>query len=246
MATNTAVRRRTNPPKRSAKFAGVDLKKRVSITYVDINDIIPYEFNARNNEEAIPAVAESIKTFGFLVPCVIDKENVLVAGHTRVEAAKLLGMTEVPCVLAQDLTPAQVNAFRLADNKVSSIATWDHDLLSQEISQLADSGIDFTLLGWTNEELSCLQEMVSDACLESAQLVNNVAETHERRAPERARVVVGSIVFFLAASDYRRWEGGIRELHNYNEQDIVQDIKDRLGIIEDSVEAARRAPRSAR
>ena len=77
----------------------VDINKRVAFVYVDLNDIVPYEFNARDNEEAIPAVAASIKEFGFLVPCVIDKDNVLVAGHTRVEAAKLLGMTEVPaCV----------------------------------------------------------------------------------------------------------------------------------------------------
>lgn len=97
----------------------------MEIVLKGIEELIPYENNPRNNDEAVKYVAESIRQFGFKVPMVIDKDGVIVAGHTRFKAAKELGMTEVPCIIADDLTEEQVKAFRLADNKVAEIATWD-------------------------------------------------------------------------------------------------------------------------
>ncbi len=82
-------------------------------------DLHPYEKNPRRNDNAVDTVANSIRTFGFKVPLVIDKDNVIVCGHTRYKAAQKLGLDSVPCVAADDLSPAQVKAFRLADNKVS-------------------------------------------------------------------------------------------------------------------------------
>nr|DAZ56707.1 MAG TPA: ParB protein [Caudoviricetes sp.] len=108
-----------------------------------INDIIPYEKNPRHNDEAVKYVANSIRQFGFKVPLVIDKDNVVTCGHTRLKVAKLLGLTTVPCVIADDLTPEQIQAFRLADNKVSEKATWDDDLLGEELRQL--DGLDFSM-----------------------------------------------------------------------------------------------------
>lgn len=108
-----------------------------------IDDIIPYEKNPRHNDEAVKYVANSIRQFGFKVPLVIDKDNVVTCGHTRLKAAKLLGLTTVPCVIADDLTPEQIQAFRLADNKVSEKATWDDDLLGEELRQL--DGLDFSM-----------------------------------------------------------------------------------------------------
>lgn len=108
-----------------------------------IDDIIPYEKNPRHNDEAVKYVANSIRQFGFKVPLVIDKDNVVTCGHTRLKAAKFLGLTTVPCVIADDLTPEQVQAFRLADNKVSEKATWDDDLLGKELRQL--DGLDFSM-----------------------------------------------------------------------------------------------------
>ncbi|MEX1505552.1 DNA modification methylase [Enterococcus sp. C56] len=111
-------------------------------------DLIPYEKNPRHNEEAITAVAKSIEKFGFKVPIVVDASNVIVNGHTRLKAAKYLGLKEVPTIIADDLTPEQIKAFRLADNKVGEIATWDEELLNAELDELADLDFDMTEFGF--------------------------------------------------------------------------------------------------
>ena len=103
-----------------------------------IDEIIPYANNPRNNDDAVDKVAASIAEFGFKVPVIVDKNNIIVAGHTRVRAAKKLGLDTVPCVMADDLTDAQVKAFRLADNKVSEFATWDMEKLELELADLED------------------------------------------------------------------------------------------------------------
>lgn len=108
----------------------------MNIKDININDIIPYENNPRNNKEAIEPVKNSIKEFGFKVPIIIDKDNIIVAGHTRYHAAKELELKEVPCIVADDLNEEQIRAFRLADNKVSEIATWDIDLLNLELENI--------------------------------------------------------------------------------------------------------------
>ena len=116
----------------------------------DINNIKPYKKNPRKNEKAIPYVMESIKQFGFKNPVILDKNNVIVAGHTRIESAKRLGITEIPCIYADDLTDEQIKAFRLADNKVAEIAEWDIDLLDTELDDIlnidmSDFGFDLDL-----------------------------------------------------------------------------------------------------
>lgn len=128
---------------------------KLKIEYVDINNIKPYKKNPRKNEEAIPYVMESIKQFGFKNPVILDKDNVIVAGHTRIESAKRLGITEIPCIYADDLTDEQIRAFRLADNKVGEIAEWDIDLLDTELDDIlnidmSDFGFDLDL---ENEEI---------------------------------------------------------------------------------------------
>ena len=115
-----------------------------------IEEVIPYENNPRKNDEAVDYVARSIKEFGFKVPIIIDKDNVIVTGHTRLKAAKKLGLKEVPCIMADDLTEEQIKAFRLADNKVSEVAGWDFDLLNLELDDILD--IDMTEFGFLKEE----------------------------------------------------------------------------------------------
>lgn len=112
------------------------------------NDLIPYVNNPRQNDDAVDAVASSIKNFGFKVPIVIDGQNEIVNGHTRLKAAKKLGLDEVPVIVADDLTPEQIKAFRLADNKVGEIAEWDDSMLLSELEELAELEFDMTQFGF--------------------------------------------------------------------------------------------------
>ena len=118
----------------------------MNIVNKKIDELIPYEKNPRKNDEAVKYVAESIKAFGFKVPIVIDKNNVIVAGHTRYKASKKLKLTEVPCIVADDLTDEQIKAYRLADNKVAEKAEWDFELLGAELEDLFD--FDMTPFGF--------------------------------------------------------------------------------------------------
>ena len=108
----------------------------LEIKYKKINEINPYENNPRCNDEAVDFVANSIKEFGFKVPIIVDGNNIIVAGHTRYKASLKLGLEEVPCIVADDLSEEQIKAFRLADNKTSEIATWDEALLEKELADL--------------------------------------------------------------------------------------------------------------
>ena len=108
----------------------------MDILNLGLEEIKPYEKNPRNNDNAVDAVAASIREFGFKVPIIIDKDNIIVAGHTRYKAAKKLGLKTVPCIKADDLTDEQVKAFRLADNKVAEQAEWDFDLLNEELETI--------------------------------------------------------------------------------------------------------------
>lgn len=110
----------------------------MNIIEKNVNEIIPYINNPRVNDNAVDKVAASIKEFGFKVPCVISSDNVIVTGHTRIKAAKKLGMETVPCIIADDLTDAQIKAFRLADNKVAEFSEWDFEKLEIEFEGLAD------------------------------------------------------------------------------------------------------------
>ena len=108
----------------------------MTIQEILIDDLKPYENNPRKNDSAVEAVKKSIQQFGFKEPIVIDKDNVIVCGHTRLKAAKLLGLEKIPCVIADDLTPEQIKAFRLIDNKTAELAEWDFEKLENELSNI--------------------------------------------------------------------------------------------------------------
>ena len=126
----------------------------MEINMMNIEELIPYVNNPRDNDQAVDAVASSIKNFGFKVPIVIDSENEVIAGHTRLKAAKKLGMDQVPTIIADDLDENQVRAFRLADNRVGELADWDKDMLKVELLDI--DGLDMEQFGF--DELETLLE----------------------------------------------------------------------------------------
>src|SRR5690348_3486297 len=119
-----------------------------------IESIKPYDRNPRRNDAAVEHVARSIKLYGFRQPIVVDKDGVIVVGHTRLKAAASLGMTEVPVHVAAELTPEQAKAYRLVDNQSASHSEWDLELLPVELGELKDLGLDLSVLGWDSEELA--------------------------------------------------------------------------------------------
>lgn len=139
----------------------------MKIVMMKATELNPYQQNPRKNDEAVDAVASSIKEFGFKVPIVITRDHVIVAGHTRLKAALKLGLTEVPCIIADDLTEDQIKAFRLADNKTSELATWDFEKLESELLN-----IDMDMLQFGFEEL------------EEALPVGAIDDDFEEKVPE--------------------------------------------------------------
>lgn len=132
----------------------------MQVKTVSIDKIKPYENNPRNNDDAVDAVANSIKEFGWQQPIVVDNGGVIIAGHTRYKAAKQLKLKEVPIVVADNLTEEQVNAYRLADNKSGELATWDDDELQEELDKILD--IDMTDFGFDLETELEDDEVIDD------------------------------------------------------------------------------------
>lgn len=132
----------------------------IEIVMRKIGELKPYENNPRHNDMAVDAVAASIQQFGFKNPVIIDKDGVIVAGHTRYKAAKKLGITDIPCISADDLSDEQIKAFRLADNKTAELAEWDEDLLGKEMQGIIN--IDMSQFGFSVGEDELGEEMQDD------------------------------------------------------------------------------------
>jgi ParB-like chromosome segregation protein Spo0J len=127
-----------------------------AVATVPIGDVVPYSRNPRKNTAAIAKVAASLREFGWRQPIVVDAEMTVIAGHTRLEAARSLGYGEVPVHIATGLTKSQVKAYRLADNRVGEEAEWDKDLLALEVNDLQLDDFDVAVLGFDDEELGKL------------------------------------------------------------------------------------------
>jgi DNA modification methylase len=122
----------------------------------NLSEIKPYAGNPRVNDDAVAAVATSIREFGFRQPIVVGAEGVIICGHTRWKAAQKLGLAKVPVHVATDLTPAQIKAYRIADNQTNTLAEWDFDLLPIELHELQNLDFDLSLLGFDRDELAKL------------------------------------------------------------------------------------------
>lgn len=112
------------------------------VEWLEVNSVTPYKNNARKNDDTVPYLKRSIERFGFRVPLVIDADGIVVCGHTRLKAALELGMTKVPCVRVTDLTEDEIKAFRLADNKIAEMSSWDYSVLDEELEGLKEDGFD--------------------------------------------------------------------------------------------------------
>ena len=129
---------------------------RMKIVNVPVSEIVPYENNPRINEGAVEQLANIIEKLGFRNPAVLNKDKVIIEGHTRLLAVKKLGWETMPCIIATDLTPEQEQALRIADNKVAEIAEWDEDKLKVELEALQEAGFDLALLAFGDDELDDL------------------------------------------------------------------------------------------
>jgi len=188
----------------------------MKVKMVAIEDVVPYARNPRKNMAAISKVSASLKEFGWQQPVVVDKDMVVIAGHTRLEAARTLDMKKVPVQIADKLTDAQVKAYRIADNRVSQEAEWDIDLLKLELSDLDGLDYDLLLTGFDDDELNgMLIEAVEEGLIDE----NSVPET-----PETPVTVEGDV---WVLSNHRLMCGdstsidAVDKLMNGNKVDLV-------------------------
>lgn len=145
----------------------------MNIKQINIDELKPYEQNPRVNDKAVLGIMNSIQEYGFLVPMVIDRDMTIVTGHTRWKAGKRLGLETVPCIVAEDLTEQQINAFRIADNRLAENSVWDEELLSSELRKLKKEGMDLQKTGFSFGEV---EELLASAKAE--------LETANEKLPE--------------------------------------------------------------
>lgn len=149
---NVTKKVKVNSEKKILKTVFSDFK----IASLPLNKISPYKKNPRNNENAIEVVAKSLQKFGFRQPIVVDKNFVIIVGHTRYEAAKQLGYKDVPVHVAENLTSAQARAYRIADNKTNEHSSWNFEILASELESLDSQKFDLSVLGFSESELKGL------------------------------------------------------------------------------------------
>jgi len=188
----------------------------MKIEIADINTIKPYENNPRKlSEKAIETVAMSLKEYGFRQPIVVDKDRIIVVGHTRFRASKKLGFKEVPITIADNLTPEQINAYRIADNRTSEESEWDDELLKMEIKDLEDKDFNLDLLGFNEDQLN-------DLLFEEKQGLTDEDETPE--PPEEPITKLGDIWKLgkhkLICGDSTE-ENTFKNLFNDNKADLI-------------------------
>lgn len=189
-----------------------------------LNELKPYENNPRINDGAVKFVKNSIEEFGFKVPIVIDKDGVIVAGHTRYKASQELGLETVPCVVADDLTDEQVKAFRIADNKTAEKASWDLDALKTEMEELEEiDGIDMRDFGFGDFEISALTEDMEAEGYDN-ELMDAFSE-HSEEMLKKQRVI---ITYETEEEHLRQMKSVEEELQNTTSEYRKRDLRKRL------------------
>jgi len=149
-----------------------------TITKVLVKDIKPYAENPRNMELSLPKVKESISNFGFTQPILLDREYIIITGHTRYAAAKELGMTDLPCIIVDELNANQVRAYRIADNKVGQDSAWDVSLLKDELNKLRIDNFPVTQTGYSDAELQNLEIELDKIKVTTASELSSIEAPH--------------------------------------------------------------------
>ena len=178
---------------------------------VAVNELVPYEKNAKlHGDGQIEKLKASILEFGFLTPCLIDKQKNIIAGHGRVMAAKALGMETVPCVFIEGLSEAQRKAYILADNRLGELGEWDMNIVISELEELRDLNFDIDVTGFELPEEEEFEEIEEDELPE---------------VPEEPKSKLGDIYqlgdHLLICGDSTDWDGSISRLMGEKRADMV-------------------------
>lgn len=206
----------------------------------DITEVIPYDKNPRKNDKAVDKVANSIRAFGFQSPIIIDEQNVIICGDTRLKAAKKLGLKKVPCVVASGLSDAEIRAYRIADNKVGELAEWDKTLLGEELNMcdidMVQFGFDANIDGLDSGKYSQIGDLiqyepktecpsVNDLIDESKQkeLINNIANATVSRE-------VKDFLVKAATRHYQFNYSKVAEFYAHQTKDI-QELMEQSGLV---------------
>jgi ParB-like chromosome segregation protein Spo0J len=197
----------------------------MKIELMPVDQVLPYARNPRINAHAVEKVAASIKEFGFRQPIVVDGEMVIVVGHVRYEAAKRLGLKKVPVHVATDLTPEQIKAYRITDNRVGEESEWDKALLQLEIVELEEAAFSAELLGFNDEELRDIKASV-DGLLEDGFGADDDDDIEEADTTAR----IGAYSFPIQREQYLEWLEDIKQSAGFEKKEIIAELKRRLGL----------------
>lgn len=197
----------------------------MKVELLDLKTLVPYARNPRITAHAVDKVAASLKEFGFRQPIVVDSEMVIVVGHVRYQAAQKLGLKKVPVHIAENMTPEQVKAYRIADNRTGEEAQWDNELLGLELEDLDKLSFDKTVLGFEPAELEQLQKslesLLTDGIEGEGDLSTDEADT---------RATIGPYSFEIGRERYLTWIEDIKQDVGFDKEAIINELKKRLGL----------------
>lgn len=180
----------------------------LEVLYWPIDRPVPYENNPRFNQEAVDGVKASIRRFKFVVPILVDSNEVIITGHTRIEAARALGLSEVPVIVARHLSTEEAAALRLADNRLHENSRWDEHKLVEELGLLSTAGFDMEYTGFSSAEIDCLLDPINVDCLDSLSASNVCGDVEERALSSRlsAALTFGGYGVSVPVTVYTAWE----------------------------------------
>lgn len=199
----------------------------MKIEQVPIDDLVPYASNPRlHSAEQVQQIANSILEFGFNNPILVDENRIIIAGHGRLEAARLLNLDEVPVITLSHLTETQRRAYVIADNKLALNASWDDLLLSQEIELLQAEDFDVSLLGFSEKELL---EATSDRTKTITDGISGSSGDVDL-SPSAVKLVLGPYTMLVPNEQFVAWRNALREQVGFAESDAINEILRRLGL----------------